>query len=112
MGYTSESIYLVYFSNSQHIDTIQDLEFDKSYDYEEIGITAKEVLLFSFSKLKPLTDSIFNTPVRDKELFATPLIFSASHSSEDDSDLLFAYYSDNNSPPVCQRLRKVRHELT
>lgn len=33
IGYTSKSIYWVYFPNTQQIETVQDLEFDESYNY-------------------------------------------------------------------------------
>ena len=108
MGYTSENIYRVYFSESRRIETVQDLKFDKSYDNEKMKIIAVEKPLFSFSKLELLTDNTFNTPVKDKEL---PTL-SVSHSAEDDSDPLSAYLSDNDPPSTPQKLIKIRYEPT
>ena len=108
MGYTSESIYRVYFPDSRRIETVRDLEFDESYDNEEMGTTAAEEPLFSFPKLEPLTDNTFNTPVRDEELPAP----SVSHSAEDDSDPLSAHSSDDDSPPAPRRSTRIRHEPT
>ena len=95
-GYTSESIYQVYFSNSRQIKTIQDLDFDESYDNKEIKITIVEEPFFSFLKLELFTDNTFNAFVRDKEL-PVPLIF---HPAEDNSDLFLAHSLDNNSLPI------------
>lgn len=55
MSYTSKNTYWVYFPDSQQIKTIQDLEFDESYSYQEMGIKVKKEPLFSFSKLKFFT---------------------------------------------------------
>ena len=87
MGYISKSIYWIYFSDSRQIETVRDLELDKSYNNEEMGITATEKPLFFF-KLEPLTDNTFNTLVRDKKL----LISSVSHFVENDSDLFSAHF--------------------
>ena len=108
MGYTSESIYRVYFPDSRQIETVQDLEFDESYDNEKMGTTAAEEPLFSFPKLEPFTDNTFNTPVRDKELPAP----SVSHSAKDDSYLLSAHSSDNSSPPIPRRSIRIRYKPT
>lgn len=67
MGYTSESIYRVYFPDSRRIETVRDLEFDEGYSHQEIGTTVEEEPLFSFPKLEPFTESTFNTPVREEE---------------------------------------------
>ena len=82
MGYTSESIYQVYFPDSQRIEIIRDLEFDESYDNGEIETTAVEEPLFSLPKLEPLTNNTFNTPVRDKELPASLVIYSVEGNSD------------------------------
>ena len=111
-GYTSESIYQIYFSDSWQIKTVQDLEFDKSYDNKEIGTTVIKEPLFSFSKLKPLTDNTFNILVRDKELPTAPPILSVSHHAEDDTDSFSAYSSDDNSSFAPQRSTRIQHEPT
>lgn len=67
MGYTNKSIYQVYFSDSRQIETVQDLDFDESYSYEEIKAIVEEKPLFFFSKLEPFTNSTFNTPIREEE---------------------------------------------
>ena len=58
-----------------------------------MGTTMVEERLFSFPKLKFLTDNIFNTSVRDKKLVA----FSIFYSTKDDSYPFFAYFSDDDS---------------
>ena len=112
MGYTSESIYWVYFPNSWRIETARDLEFDKSYDNEEKGTTAVEEPLFSFLKLELLTDNTFNTLVRDKELPIAPPTPSVSHPLKDESDLFFAYSSNDNSLPAPRKSTRIHHEPT
>ena len=48
MDHINENIYQIYFFNSQQIETIQDLEFDESYNYKEIGIIVVKKSFFSF----------------------------------------------------------------
>ena len=106
IGFTSESIYWVYFPNSGRIETIRDLEFDESYNNEDMGTTIVEEPLFSFLKLEFFTDNIFNTPVRDKEL----PIPSVSYSAKDNSDPLSTHSLDDNSLLSLQKLTRICHE--
>lgn len=103
MGYTNESIYQVYFPDSRQIKTIQDLEFDESYDYKEIEKIIVEELIFFFLKLKLLTDSTFKTHVKDKTLFIMSAILLASHSPKDNVDLFSAFFFEKNSLLTTQR---------
>lgn len=100
MGYISENIYQVYFSNNQQIKTIQDLEFDESYSYEKIGIIIIKNLFFSFFKLEFFIGSTYNTPIRkEKELFAilfTPSIIYPK-VKDNNNDYFFFILSNNNT---------------
>lgn len=109
MIYTSESIYWVYFSNSQWIKTIWDLRFDESYTYKEMGLIVVEKSLFYFLKLELLIDSIFNTFVRDNKLFTTSLIPWTSHLIKDNSDSFFPYSLDDNFPSTPQKSILIHH---
>ncbi len=102
MGYTSEIIYRVYFPDSWRIETVQDLEFDKSYSYKEIGITVVEELFFSFHKLESFTNNTYNTPVKkEEELLAIPSTPSVTHLNvkDDNSDRFSFASSDDDTPP-------------
>ena len=70
MGYTSDSIYRVYFPHSRQIEIIQNLEFDKSYDNEKMSITEVEKLFFFFSNLELFINNTFTIPINNKKLFA------------------------------------------
>lgn len=111
MGYTSESIYQIYFPDSRRIKTVRDLEFDKSYNYQEIGITVEEDPLFFFPKIEPFTNNTFNTPVKEEEeLSAISSTPSTIHSkAKDDSNSFSSASSDNNSAPL-QRSAKICHK--
>ncbi len=114
MGYTSESIYQVYFPDSQQIETVRDLKFDESYNYKEIGTIAVEELFFSFLKLESFTNSTYNTPVREKEeLPAVPATPPDTYPKvkNDNSDRLSSTSLDNNIPPFW-RSSKIHHEPT
>ncbi len=114
MGYTSESIYWVYFSNSRRIKTVQDLEFDESYNNEKIGTIAVEEPFFSFSKLEFFTNSTYNTPVREEEELSTipPTPPDTYRKVEDDNSYhIFSAFSDNDTS-FLWRLSKICYEST
>lgn len=103
MDYIGESIYQIYFFNNQRIDIIQNLEFNESYDYKEITIIVEKELLFSFPNLELLSDSTFNTLIRDKELTATSSITLAVHFTENNSDPFSTYFLEDNFPSSPQK---------
>lgn len=102
MGYTSESIYWVYFPNSRRIKSIQDLEFDEDNSFQEMETSIAKEPFFSFSKLEPFIDNTFNTPVRKEKLLlallSTP---SVTHLEvKDDSNQLSLSFPNDDSPPL------------
>ncbi len=94
------------------IETVQDLEFDESYNYEEIRTTAVEEPFFSFPKLELFTNNTYNTPVREEEeLPAIPPIPSITYLEveDDNSDCFFFTFLNDNTPPL-QRSSRICHE--
>lgn len=89
-------MYRVYFPNNWQIETVQDLEFDESYNYKKMRTKVEKEPLFSFFRLELLSDSTFNIPIRDKELPTALPILLALHPVEKNSDLLSNHFSDNN----------------
>lgn len=95
----SENIYQVYFLNNWQIKIIQDLEFDRKYNYEEIGIIAIKKPLFFYSKLELFTDNTYNIFVKKEEkLSAIPFSLSITYPKveDDNSNYFSSTFSNNN----------------
>ena len=90
------------------------MEFDESYNYEEIEITVVEEPFFSFPKLDLFTNSTYNTPVRkEKELLIIlPTLSDIHPETKDDNSERLSSTSLNNNTPLLQRSSKIRDELT
>lgn len=112
MSYISESIYQIYFYASRQIETIQDIEFDESYDYKEMRTIVEEEFLFFFFNLGLLFDSTFNISIRDNELPVNLPTLFVLHLVIDNNTLLFAYFSDDDSLIAPPRLLMIRYKPT
>ncbi len=114
MGYTSKSIYWIYFPNGWQIKIIQDWEFDKSYSYEEIKITAVKNPFFSFHKLEPFINSTYITPIKkEQKLLAVPSTLFITHLEvkDDNSDCFYSTPSDDDTLPLW-RSSRISHKPT
>lgn len=89
------------------------MKFDNNYNYKELKIIIVKELFFSFPKLKPFTNSIYNTLVRkEKELLiilSTPSV-TYSEAKDNNSDY-FLFTSSDDYTPSFWKLSKIYSEL-